>query len=296
MSMTDCFGDPISRAPRIVRADTPSGTVSAAIYGTTGPYVVLLHGIPGSRASWDAVAPALAESCRVIVPDLLGFGESIPRNGPHHLRGQADGIMMLLNEIGADTCHLVGFDFGGPIAVTLCRRDPGRCLSLVLLATNVFRDTPIPAPLRLARIPLLGDLWFRMLFGRVGLMLLWHAAVRAKEKFPKAMYLRTLHPAQNITTTREIFLMSMRDLRGLYDEAHSALSRMRVPTTVVWADQDPFFPVPVGEAVAAQMPHSRLVVLNGCGHFIPQEKPAEVISILQAQICPQLRQQSSRNA
>lgn len=284
--MTDCLRDPITRAPRIVRADTSSGMVSAAVYGTTGPYVLLLHGIPGSRASWDAVAPALAESCRVIVPDLLGFGESIPRNGPHHLRGQADGIMMLLNEIGADTCHLVGFDFGGPIAVTLFRRDAGRCLSLVLLATNVFTDTPIPAPLRLARIPLLGDLWFRMLFGRVGLMLLWHAAVRAKEQFPKHMYLQTLHPTHNITTTRQIFLLSMRDLRGLYGEVHSALSRVRVPATVVWADQDPFFPVPIGQAVAAQMPHSRLVVLNGCGHFIPQEKPAEVISILKAHICP----------
>lgn len=194
--------------------------------------------------------------------------------------------MMLLNEIGADRCHLVGFDFGGPIAMTLFGRDAGRCLSLVLLATNVLTDTPIPAPLRLARIPLLGDLWFRMLFGRVGLMLLWHAAVRAKEQFPKHTYLQTLHPAQNITTTRQIFLLSMRDLRGLYCEVHSALSRVRVPATVVWADQDPFFPVRIGQAVAAQMPHSRLVVLNGCGHFIPQEKPAEVISILRSQICP----------
>lgn len=282
--MTHCPRDPITRAPRIVRADTARGMVTAAVYGTTGPYVVLLHGIPGSRASWDAVAPALAESSRVIVPDLLGFGESIPRNGPHHLRGQADGIMTLLNEIGADTYHLVGFDFGGPIAVTLLGRDEGRCLSLVLLATNVFTDTPIPAPLRLARVPLLGDLWFRMLFGRVGLTLLWHAAVRAKAQFPKHTYLRALHPAQNITSTREIFLLSLRDLRGLYGEVHSALSRVRVPVTVVWADQDPFFPVRVGQAVAAELPHSRLVVLNGCGHFIPQEKPAEVISILQAQI------------
>jgi pimeloyl-ACP methyl ester carboxylesterase len=285
--MTDSLRDP-STLSRLVRVDTSCGRITAAVHGTTGPYVLLLHGIPGSRGSWDAIAPALAESCRVIVPDLLGFGESIPRNGPHHIRGQADGIATLLKELGADTYHLVGFDFGGPIAVTLSLHDPGRCLSLVLLATNVFTDTPIPAPLKLASIPLIGDLWFRMLFGSVGLKLLWHAAVRVKQQFPKHVYLRTLHPAQNITTTRQIFLLSMRDLRGLYREVHSALSRVRVPATVVWGDGDPFFPIPIGQAVAAQIPHSRLIVLNGCGHFIPQEKPAEVISILRAQICPPL--------
>src|SRR5688500_4838694 len=107
--MTDSLRDP-STLSRLVRVDTSCGRITAAVDGTTAAYVLLLLSIPGYRRSWAAIAPALAETCRDIVPDLLGFGESIPRNGPHHIRGQADGIATLLKELGADTYHLVGFD------------------------------------------------------------------------------------------------------------------------------------------------------------------------------------------
>ena len=41
-----------------------------------GPAVLLLHGWPGDRTDYRAVAPLVSEAADVIVPDLRGFGES----------------------------------------------------------------------------------------------------------------------------------------------------------------------------------------------------------------------------
>src|SRR4051812_49455362 len=47
-----------------------------------GPNVALLHGLGGSSTNWALVAPALAERCSVLVPDLPGHGGSSALPGP----------------------------------------------------------------------------------------------------------------------------------------------------------------------------------------------------------------------
>ena len=56
------------------------GTVNAAQTGN-GPPLFLLHSLLSDRASFDAVAPQLSQSFRVIVPELPGFGRSLAVNG-----------------------------------------------------------------------------------------------------------------------------------------------------------------------------------------------------------------------
>ena len=46
-----------------------------------GPAVVLLHGLGGAASNWVAVAPALAERARVVVPELPGHGGSSAASG-----------------------------------------------------------------------------------------------------------------------------------------------------------------------------------------------------------------------
>ena len=57
-----------------------SGTVNAAVSGE-GPALFLFHSLLSDRASFDAIAPELARSYRVIVPELPGFGGSRAVNG-----------------------------------------------------------------------------------------------------------------------------------------------------------------------------------------------------------------------
>jgi hypothetical protein len=148
-------------------------------------------------------------------------------------------------------------------AVLAYAKAPELVASLTLAATNVLADTPIPRPLQVVRAPFIGSLVSRILFGRVGLSMMWLAAVRRCDRLPFADYRRMLRFSNGITSTRRIFRASLCDLPGLYGPVQQTLASIRVPCAVLWGDRDPFFPVAVGERTAAS---TRFITLTGCGH------------------------------
>jgi len=247
-------------------------------YGTSGPTVVLLHGIPGSRKTFTEVGARLGETCRVVVPDLLGFGDSPDAPAQYHAAEHAEVVVRFLDALGLDELHLVGFDFGGPTAVRAAAKLGARVRSLTVAATNLFPDTPIPPPLRLAKVPLLGWLFFRLAFGTLGLMAMWLAAVADRSAFPFERYRAGLE-GHGARTTRRIFFCSMRDLPGLYGEVERLGRALALPSLVLWGDRDPFFPTTVGERTAEAL-GAELRVLRGCGHFVPEERPAQTASAI----------------
>ncbi len=251
----------------------PAARLAYDTYGKVGPTVVLLHGIPGSRKTFAEVGERLGKTCRVIVPDLLGFGDSPDAPAHYHAAEHAEVVVQFLGTLGVHELHLVGFDFGGPTAIRVAARLGERVRSLTVAATNMFPDTPIPPPLRLAKVPVLGWLFFRLAFGRLGLMAMWLAAVADRAAFPFKKYRMALD-GHGARTTRRIFLSSMRDLPGLYREVERLGSALELPSLVLWGDRDPFFPTAVGERTAASL-GAQLRVLSGCGHFVPEERPAE---------------------
>ncbi|MDQ1046444.1 pimeloyl-ACP methyl ester carboxylesterase [Streptomyces sp. V4I2] len=76
-----------------------------------GEPVLLLHGYPANHRSRRHQIPALARECRVIAPDLLGWGRS---ERPLHLRFDYDTevarVGRLLDALGIETVHLAGHD------------------------------------------------------------------------------------------------------------------------------------------------------------------------------------------
>lgn len=105
------------------RFETPCGSGRMVWHlwdrsGGTAPVVVLFHGGAGSWRHWIKTIPVLAETYRVLVPDLPGLGESdFPPDGDDAFAIAAivaDGIGAI---VGKDTTFdVVGFSFGGTMA------------------------------------------------------------------------------------------------------------------------------------------------------------------------------------
>lgn len=243
----------------------------------SGPTVVLLHGIPGQGRSWEGVESALDGALDVVVPDLIGFGDSerplrpaIDNVGP---AAQAEGVAALLDRLDVRRATVVGHDFGAPVALLLASTRPDLVGAVSLLAGNAFPDTPIPFPLSLTTAPVIGGFVSRMLFSAPSLRLMLRQGVGPDSAPPDAgVYLGDRGQRRTIAT---IFSGALTRLAELYSPVAAALEALQVPAFVGWGDRDPLFPLEQGERTATTA-NARLHVFRGAGHFLPHECPAEV--------------------
>ncbi|MEY4176363.1 MAG: hypothetical protein RI900_3528 [Actinomycetota bacterium] len=101
-----------------------------------GPVVLLLHGLGGSRISWEPQMGALGRR-RTVAWDMPGYGEAAPLpDGPLTWAAVADAAADCLDAVGADRAHVVGISMGGMIAQHLAARHPQRVMSLTLLSSS----------------------------------------------------------------------------------------------------------------------------------------------------------------
>jgi pimeloyl-ACP methyl ester carboxylesterase len=104
----------------------------------SGPAVVLLHGWPSTWYEWRHVMPLLAASYRVIAPDLRGLGDSSrPSDGYDKKTIAADLWELLAGRLGLARWHLVGHDWGGPVAFALAAAHPEAIATLSIVDVTV---------------------------------------------------------------------------------------------------------------------------------------------------------------
>lgn len=257
--------------------------------GGIGSPILFLHGFPGSAYSWEATAHALLENhsgrYRVIIPDLLGFGESDSAEDDWYMEGQARAIADLLTHLHISDgvtssglrLYVAAHDFGGPVALTLLRLYPNlQVQKLILSATNLFTDTPIPLPLRSAGIPTLGDMVYGTMAGSpFGFRLMYQFAALNKKSVTWRDFSRHITP-HGMASTARIFQHSLADLPGNYRLIEKFVSQIQIPTLLLWGDHDPFFPISVAKRSVVTIPNAVLKIYEHTGHFVPEERAAEV--------------------
>ena len=248
-------------------------------YGAGDRAVVLLHGIPGSSAIWRAVAQDLAREHRVVVPDLLGFGES-PRPASIDALwadAQAQALHDALNASGVQRAVFAGHDFGGLVALALAQDPNAHALiaGLCLAATNVFCDTPIPLPIRAVTWPVVGLLAECALFSRPSLQMMLRQG--SSRPLDSQVYLGDTGQRRAIAT---IFTHALRELHSRYAFAEPTLRRLDVPVLVAWGERDPFFAPAQAERTVAAARHGRIAVYDDARHFLPDERPEQLANDL----------------
>jgi haloacetate dehalogenase len=115
-----------------------SGAVINGVIGGQGPPILLLHGAPQSHISWRLVAPKLAATRTVIVPDLRGYGDSSkPPDGESHVnyskRAMALDQVEVMKHFGFDRFPVIGQDRGGRVTHRLALDHPDKVTHAAVL-------------------------------------------------------------------------------------------------------------------------------------------------------------------
>jgi pimeloyl-ACP methyl ester carboxylesterase len=239
--------------------------------GADDPAVVFLHGFPTSSYLWRHVAPLLAPWMRVIVPDLLGAGDSDkPSDAPLGLEAQAGYVRELLDGLGIATFAVVGHGFGGGIAQRLAL--DGGAGAMVLVDSAAFDAWPGP-PTREAQLqaPVSGD---ALAAGMIRTAL--ELGIRHRERLTDEDIAEYRRPFRGEEASAACFrFLKALDGIGLVG-IESELARLEIPTLVLWGEEDPFHPAELAERLGEALAMASVALLPGCSHFLPEEAPETI--------------------
>ncbi len=259
--------------------------VLATIDRGRGPTVLLLHGQPGTGASWDPVTDLLAGSFRVLAPDRAGYGATAGE--AHGLAANADEAGRLLDALGAGPAIVVAHSWSGGAAVLLAVARPDLVRGLVLVGAACTPDS-LDVTDRLLALPVVGDV-----LAVVGLLALGEVlpkvrrlAGRVPERY-RARF-RSALPDQGVLggdrgalgRHRRTFVAEQRALLDEMPVVGAALDRVTVPTAVVTGEWDLVVRPASGRTLATAIPGAELVELDGAGHFVARDAPAELAAVV----------------
>jgi pimeloyl-ACP methyl ester carboxylesterase len=234
-----------------------------------GRPLVLLHAFPLSAAMWLDQREGLADGCRVITPDLRGFGGSPLGADEPDLAEMADDVAALIDRLGYDRVVLGGLSMGGYVAMAFVRQHPQRLAGLVLADTKAGADTPAAAANR-ERIAaaVLADHNSTVLVDEVLPALVGPTTVTSRALVHgRVRGLVQSAPAHAVAWAQRA--MARRP------DSTADLAWVDVPTLVIVGEEDTLTPLAEAEAMAAAVPAARLVRIPGAGHLSAVEAPAE---------------------
>jgi pimeloyl-ACP methyl ester carboxylesterase len=243
--------------------------------GADDPTVLL---VGSSMLSWpeELCKRLVAGGRRVIRYDVrdTGRSESYPPGEPgYSLADLVDDAVGVLDATATERAHVVGMSTGGWIAQLLALGHPGRVATLTLIASRpnpsgpvdddlpghddtvmeVIRNTPAPDWSDERAVV---DYLVRQARTLAGAGAFDEASARA-------------HAEAEVARTTDVQCATNIGFADHGPRWRERLGEITAPTLVLHGEDDPFFPIGNGEALAAEIPHARLVRLGRVGHRLP---------------------------
>lgn len=236
-----------------------------------GPALLLIMGMSGTFDHWDATfLQDLRRDFDTIVYDHRGVGASTRLTGDDVLTiaQMAQDAAGLLDALGIDSAHVLGFSMGGMVAQELALAHPERIRTLALCGTCCGGEGSVWMPeqtlRKLAEGAASGD-------RERAIRASWEVNLSAGFAADEQAYARFLEIGRRRAVARQVIMAQMR--AGALHDASARLTHLAAPTLVAHGALDAMLPVQNARMIAGLIPGSRLEILDGVGHMFFWELP-----------------------
>jgi pimeloyl-ACP methyl ester carboxylesterase len=268
----------------VLQVDTARGGIEAAYVGSSGPAVLVLHGMPGSYRQALPLARDLSDQYRVILPSRPGYGRTPLATG-RTPEDQADAYAALLDASEVESATVIGISGGGASAAAFAATYPDRCSALVLVCALEPSVFEVDAKIRYAlAVPFLWEA-VGTVERRRGRRKLDAATIEQLDaEMRKGLTPEELASLDEDPLMRERlveFARSQADApapwAGFRNDARNILAARRrgvardystitAPTLVLDGDRDTVVPMPHAQFWAETIPGAQRTTISGGGH------------------------------
>lgn len=246
-----------------------------AVGNPTNPPLVLVHGWLSHAGFWKPTLEAFQETHYCVAVDLLGHGLSDkPNDGDYSIPTQARRVLALADALGIGRFTWIGHSMGGQIGVYTAINYPERLERLVSVAGVVTGE--LSAYVRYGMKPIF---WLGSLFpsvwnlSRYATRWRWYTDLFDRPIIYDVRYNHIDPVDRQMAIQRGVEISMYRDLQAIAAcNLTNDLSKIRIPTLVIFGKQDSTVPVENGYLMQRHVPGSQLVVLDKCGHVPMTEK------------------------
>jgi pimeloyl-ACP methyl ester carboxylesterase len=237
--------------------------------GGTGDPLIIIHGGSGGASYWTETIKVLSGSYTVYVPDMPGFGTSQAAEGTYYIPEMVNFVDDFAHAIGHSSFNLMGHSLGGGIALHYINKYPHKIRKLVLVS-SLCLGKEIAWWIRLVSTPVLCRVISKTvnsLFKGIQNLVKYFGPWKIIEPISKT----SVQIGCGITGFRQQNMVML-----------ESLHKIRIPTLVMWGENDPIVPFRQAYAAADLIPDCQVKVFANTGHSVYSQRLPEFTTILSA--------------
>lgn len=237
-----------------------------------GTPILFLHGVPDTREIWNPIVEELQTDFRCITPDWPGFGRSGSGDSIDcSLNGHADFVNDLADGLGLhEPFYLIAHDFGGISAMAFASKYPDRLRRLVISNAPFSPEYDWHFMAKIWCTPMLGEISMFTMNKMAFSLSMRQGSQKLSKQHIQDMY---SHLSSKMRT------MILKMYRGMPEESWLEWqpklldATSKIPTLILWGEQDPYLPNWLPESYGAQ----EIKYYPDSGHWAPAEEPKAFI-------------------
>jgi len=248
-----------------------------------GDPVLMVHGNPTWSFYYRNLIKGLMSDYRCIAVDHVGCGlSSKPADYSYRLENHVSNLVKLIEDLDLNDITLVVHDWGGAIGFGAACRVPERIKQVVIFNTGVF-EGPLPASIKLCRLPLVGDVVIRRFNGFLGTGLIraiadkkrlqggvedgFRAPYRSyKDRITHLRFVQDI-PLEDSHPSRELFLSIGEQMKQFGDR----------PALIIWGEQDFCFTPFYRKEFETRFPNAEVHALDDADHWVIEDAHERIV-------------------
>ncbi|WP_332698080.1 alpha/beta fold hydrolase [Halalkalibacter lacteus] len=237
------------------------------------PPILLIHGFVSSTYTFNRLMPLLTREFSVIAVDLPGFGRSEKsKTFIYSFTNYAKLIAECIQYFKLENVTIVGHSMGGQIALYTAKLAPSKVEKMILLCSSGYLKSAKKPLIYCSYLP-----FFRFLVEQ------YIRKKDVKKSLENVFYNKTyiteelMREFSRPLTEKDFYTSLLRLLRYREGDLTSEqLSKIQVPTLLIWGEEDKVVPLEIGKRLVQDLPNAELIMYEKTGHLVTEERPNEL--------------------